>query len=202
MDKMLKPSPEQFIRPFLLYGGLVFTIIRRAVIVGMVLLFLHLFVVTVVPVRGASMDPTLADGAYILVDQLTPRLRPLSRGEIVAFRYPQDPKQKFIKRLIGLPNDIITVRDEQVLLQRPGDEQPIRLREPYLSLSTTTEGDIAASLGPVEYFMMGDNRLVSFDSRFFGDVSESLVLGRAWIAIWPLGGLRLISHFDPLTASQ
>lgn len=195
-------TPENFIRPFLLYGGLTFIIIRRAVTVGMIILFFHLFVLTVVPVRGESMVPTLADDTFVLVDQLSPRLRPLTRGEIVAFRYPQDPKQKFIKRIIGLPGDIITVRNKHVLLQRPSDRHPIRLREPYLALGTETGGDISAYLGPIENFMMGDNRPVSFDSRYFGSVSKNLILGRAWMVIWPPSGIRLISHFDPVTASQ
>jgi len=198
---VLPQTPEKIIRPFLLYGGLLFTIIRRAVTVGMGLLFIHLFVVTVVPVKGESMQQTLPDGTYILVDELTPRLRPLTRGEIVAFRYPQDPKQKFMKRVIGLPGEAISIDHGNVLLRRSGDKETIRLREPYL-LGAETSGSTSHILGPVEYYVLGDNRPASFDSRYFGAVPENLMLGRAWMVLWPLSGLRLVSHFDPLQASQ
>lgn len=147
------------------------------------------------------MNPTLSDGTYILVDQLTSRFKSFTRGEIIAFRYPADPKQKFIKRLIGLPHEVIVVQKGAVSLQRPVDEEFIRLREPYLPLGTPTLGNVSQPLGPAEYWVLGDNRSVSLDSRFFGPVTRDQILGRAWIAIWPLKEIRLISHFDPTEIS-
>jgi signal peptidase I len=201
MALMPTQTPERIIRPFLLYGGLIFTIVHRAVLAGTILLFVHLFVVTIVPIRGDSMAPTIADGTYILVDQLSPLLRSFSRGEIVAFRYPLNPKQRFIKRTVGLPHESIIVRGGQVSVQRPGDAELIRLREPYLSPGIVTRGDVSYVVGPIDYVVLGDNREVSLDSRTFGPISESYILGRAWIAIWPLPEFRLISHFDPTMIS-
>ncbi len=191
----------RMLRPFLLYGGLIFTVIHRAVIAGMLLLLTHLFVVTIVPVRGDSMLPTLSDKRYLLVDQLSPRLRALARGDIVAFRYPADPRQKFIKRIIAEPNEVIEITQESVILKRSTDGGKVRLREPYLNLGTHTEGLMSTVVGPANYFVMGDNRPVSLDSRVFGPVSRELMLGRAWMVIWPLTETRLISHFDPIIAS-
>jgi signal peptidase I len=198
---MPTPTPEQIIRPFLLYGGLVFTVVHRAVMVGLVLLFVHLFVVTIVPVRGNSMYPTLADGTYILVDQISPLLRPLSRGQIVAFRNPLNLGQKFIKRIVGLPGETLAVAGGKIFFE-PAGRQPLRLLEPYLPPGLTTEGEVRDFLGQDEFWMLGDNRPVSSDSRFFGPVPAKDILGRAWLAVWPFSEIRLISHLAPIVINE
>jgi signal peptidase I len=193
----LASTAHHFVRPFLLYGGLLFSITRRAVFVGLILLFIHLFVVTVVPVSGGSMVPTLLDGTYVLTDIVTTRFVPLTRGEIVALRYPLDPSEKFIKRVIGIPGDRVVINDGKVSIERPGDTSPFLLDEAYLSPDSFTEGERDVSLGENEYYILGDNREVSLDSRTFGPVTPDIFIGRAWVAVWPVNQARKISAYDP-----
>jgi len=138
-------------------------------------------------VKGASMEPTYEDHEYLIIDELSYRLRAASRGEVVVFRYPRDPSNYYIKRVIGLPGDHVQIYDNQIHITPEGGEKMILDESSYLSPDISIEpynyGDI--TLADDEYFFMGDNRTHSYDSRHFGPVKQSLVIGRALFRVLP-----------------
>ena len=139
-------------------------------------------------VQGASMLPTLREGERVLVDKLTYKLREPARGEVVVFRYPADMRRKFIKRVIGVPGDVVEVRDWLMYV----NGEP--LHEEYILGPTYDE------FGPVEVpedtvFVLGDNRNHSEDSRHasVGLVHRSLLIGRAVLTYWPPAQIGLLA---------
>lgn len=145
---------------------------------------LAVFIITFIAqsflVQGASMEPTLHNGERLMVDKLTYRFRPPRRGEIIVFRYPTDPRRKFIKRIMGLPGDQVEVRRHQLYINGKV------LEEPYIN--GPTYGDFGPIVVPEgAFFVLGDNRNNSDDSRFsdVGPVPRKLVVGRALVRYWP-----------------
>ncbi len=161
-------------------------------------LFIRTFVVQAFKIPSGSMIPTLLVGDQILVDKLVYKFRKPERGDIMVFKYPEDETRDFIKRLIGLPGDKLEIRNRVVYINdKPLDEaayayhESSRQNEFYL--------DIRDNFGPAlipekKYFMMGDNRENSQDSRFWGFLDEDKIVGRAFIIYWS----RDISRTFPL----
>ena len=138
-------------------------------------------------IPSPSMTPTLQVDDRVLVNKLSYDLHGVHRGDIVVFRSPQDgPEKDLIKRVVGLPGDTVEGRDGHVVLN--GKELP----EPYLpdGVQTATFDLVTVSAG--HYWVMGDNRPNSSDSRVFGPIPESRIIGRAFIKVWPLGSLGLL----------
>lgn len=147
-------------------------------------------------VRGASMAPGFADGEYLIVDELSSRLnfRPPQRGDVVVFRYPLDPSQYFIKRIVALPGETIRIRDGVVTIFSAKFPQGAVLDEaPYLSAEERTEGTVEVTIRPGEVFLLGDNRDHSSDSRAWGPLANDLIVGRAWIRAFPLSRAGIIA---------
>ncbi len=134
-------------------------------------------------VSGSSMEPTFNNGNYLLVDELTYHLRAPERGEVIVFRYPKDPSTYFIKRIIGLPGETVSISDGQVTVTDQGHMEV--LKEPYVA-ETGTFSNFTETLGPNNYFVMGDNRDFSFDSRSWGPVPSSDIIGLVRLRLWPL----------------
>ena len=142
-------------------------------------------------VQGASMEPTYQDREYLIIDELSYRFHEPQRGDVVVFRYPNDPSQYFIKRVIGLPGDTVEVREGSVWVNGK------RLDESsYLDVSVETIGTTDLTIPAGYYFLMGDNRTASLDSRIFGAVSRKAIVGRTWVRAWPLDRL---THFTTAT---
>lgn len=141
-------------------------------------------------VRGASMQPNFTDGEYLVVDELSYRLREPRRGEVVVFQYPGNPAQFFIKRLVGLPGETVEVGQGQVLIKNNVHPQGVLLDESqYLSEEVRTGGALSVTLGEDEYFVLGDNRPASSDSRSWGLLKEAAIVGRAWFRAFPVDRL-------------
>lgn len=132
-------------------------------------------------VSGQSMYPTFDDNEYLIVDELSYHLRKPERGEVIVFRFPQDPDKHFIKRIIGLPGETVSIRDNEVLITTSVDT--IKIEEPYADSHRLA--DMTRTLGENEYFVMGDNRAVSLDSRSWGPLPEELITGRALVRLFP-----------------
>ncbi|OIP79410.1 MAG: signal peptidase I [Parcubacteria group bacterium CG08_land_8_20_14_0_20_48_21] len=147
-------------------------------------------------VKGASMEPNFFDHEYLIINEISYRLGEPKRGDIVVFRYPDDRRQFFIKRIIGLPNEQIAIREGKVWIAMRGSDDLSVLNEPYLSPGTIVNSPETKplTLGPDEYFVMGDNRNQSMDSRIFGTVKKELLIGKTWIRGWPFDR---ITVFDP-----
>ena len=137
-------------------------------------------------VRGASMEPTLSSGTYLIIDEISYRFSEPARGDIVVFRFPQDPSQRFIKRVIGLPGEAIEIEDGKVIVYSKGEEHQdaFVLQEPYLFEGTPGNSKVELSEG--EYYVMGDNRSFSSDSRSWGAVPEENIIGKVFWKVFPL----------------
>jgi signal peptidase I len=146
--------------------------------VGAVLLVLYGLVFNFSVVRGSSMSPGIHDGDRILVNHLSYLLQPVSRGDIVVLRYPLDPRLDYIKRVIGLPGDVVRIHGGFVSVN--GEV----LEEPYVS-RPDPRGDLCVRVEPEHYFVMGDNRPHSSDSREFGQVPRENLVGKVDLCIWP-----------------
>ena len=136
-------------------------------------------------VKGASMEPTFDDGNYILIDEISYRFKTPERGDIVVFRYPLDKSQFFIKRVVGLPGDTVEIKNDKVTIFNQQNTNGLVLKEPYLSPDQHTLGNIKVRLDDNDYYVLGDNRLKSSDSRFWGPVNKSLITGRVFFRALP-----------------
>ena len=139
-------------------------------------------------VSGASMAPTFATGEYLIVDQITYRFEPPKRGDVVIFRYPNDPSKFYIKRIIGLPGEVVELSNGNTVIVDPATDARVTLDEPYLKRDRTDDHD-STTLSSNEYYVMGDNRGASSDSREWGTVPRDNIVGRAFIRLLPPGQL-------------
>jgi len=136
-------------------------------------------------VKGASMEPNFYDHEYLIIDEISYRLHEPLRGDIVVFRYPNDPRQFFIKRIIALPGERIKVSGGKVTLFNAAHPEGESLDETSYLGSAYTAGEKDLTLSSSEYFLMGDNRSASLDSRIFGAVPRNFIVGRVWFRGWP-----------------
>lgn len=147
-------------------------------------------------VKGASMENNFHDGDYLLIDEISYRFGEPKRGDVIVFRYPENPSQFYIKRIIGLPGETVEVKNNQVTVFNNEFKEGLLLDEFYLSETQQTLGNSTLSLKAKEYFVMGDNRLQSSDSRRWGAVPESLITGRAFIRLWPFPKMEKIERIN------
>jgi len=136
-------------------------------------------------VRGQSMEPNFQDSDYLIIDELSYRLRDPLRGEVIVFKYPNDPSQRYIKRIIGLPGETLEIGDGKVVIFNE-EGGSILDESAYLESSVFTAGSMQLTLSQNEYFVLGDNRAVSADSRRWGTLPKENIIGRAWIKAWPV----------------
>jgi signal peptidase I len=145
-------------------------------------------------VKGASMEPSFWDHEYLIIDELSYRFKQPQRGDIVVFRYPADPKQFFIKRIIGLPGETVEVAGGQIKIyndKHPNGsvlDEKMYLDQDYTAMTRT------ATLKNDEYFVLGDNRIASLDSRLFGPIKRELIVGKVWLRGWPLDNWKVFDE--------
>ena len=143
--------------------------------------FIIIFLDQPVKVEGTSMMPSLEDQERIFVNKFVYRLEPIERGDIVVFRYPRDPSKSYIKRVIGMAGDKIRIDGGQVYVNGQA------LDESYVPLEYTDTRSYPESVVPAEsYFVLGDHRSMSNDSRDFGSVNQSFIYGKAVFGYWPM----------------
>jgi len=143
-------------------------------------------------VSGPSMEPNFHNNEYIIVDQVTYRFRSPHRGDVIVFKWPQNIAVSFIKRVIATPGETVEVRDGQVYIYNKTYPNGVLLQEPYINDSTLT--NVKRTLGKDEYFVMGDNRDNSSDSRMWGPVGRHLITGKVWVVIYPFENFHTIPH--------
>jgi signal peptidase I len=159
-------------------------IIRFAIIALLIVVPVRFFIAQPFIVSGASMEDTFQSGEYLIVDQVSYYFNEPSRGDVVIFRYPRDPSKFFIKRIIGLPGDTVEIKDGLVTIKNPEHELGFQLNEPYIT-DMPKAAPFSETLGEREYFVMGDNRDESSDSRSWGVLQEERIVGRAWLRLFP-----------------
>ncbi len=164
---------------------------RFGIIALLCVIPLRLFIAQPFIVSGSSMFPTFEDKNYLIVDELSYKLSDPERDDVIIFRYPNDTKKYFIKRIIGLPNETVEINGTEVKITKEGDKDSFVLDEPYVEHSSES-GQRSWKLAPGEYFVMGDNRGASSDSRSWGPVPRKLIIGRAFLRLWPLSDMAVL----------
>lgn len=158
-------------------------------------LIIYGFVVQPHKVSGQSMMSTLKDGELILTNKIIYRTRDIERGDVITFKAPTDPKKDFIKRVIGLPGEKLEISKNTVKIYNDRHPDGFILNETYLDSFQVTEPGAAFKEGQAtaipanEYMTMGDNRLNSYDSRAWGSLKKSAIIGKAWFVYWPFNRL-------------
>jgi signal peptidase I len=137
-------------------------------------------------VKGASMEPTFQENEYLIIDEITYRFRQPMRGEVVVFKYPDVQRDYFLKRIIGLPGERVKVTDGKVTVYNTQHPEGIVIDEKYLSAEILTVGEQDITLNDHEFFVLGDNRPLSYDSRRFGPVDRDQLVGRVILRALPI----------------
>lgn len=166
--------------------GFLFELIQVLAISLAIIIPVRYFLIQPFYVKGASMEPNFFDHEYLIIDELSYRFRAPARGDIVVLRYPNDQKQFFIKRVIGLPGETVEIAGGQVKIYNNAHPNGDVLDEKAYLEDVYTASNRTVTLKSDEYFVMGDNRPASLDSRYFGPVSRPLIVGRVWVRGWPL----------------
>ena len=168
------------------------TLVTSIFVLGMIYLFLAFPEV----VYGASMEPNFYTGERILVEKITKHFKKFERGEVVVLHPPGNDNVDYIKRIVGIPGDSIKIKDCGVFISKDGDK--FKLEEPYLDEDTCTSSTGTLREGRSEkigdnlYFVMGDNRIRSVDSRIFGEINKDRIVGRVVFRFWPLNRISLL----------
>jgi signal peptidase I len=161
-----------------------------AIALGLALVII-IFLYQPVKVEGTSMAPLLSDQERIFINKFVYHFEPIDRGDVVVFWYPLDRSKSFIKRVVGLPGETIAIRDGHLYVD--GKE----LAEPYVAASYLDDSNYPSTKIPTgEYFVMGDHRDSSNDSRVFGPVPRRFIYGKAVFAYWP------VDHFGSLSPTS
>jgi len=164
----------------------VWEIFKVVVISLAIIIPVRYFLIKPFYVKGASMEPNFYDHEYLIIDEITYRFSQPERGDIVVFHYPFDTSQHFIKRIIGLPGEKIKISEGNVYIADSQSSNYQELEEDYLLPAMKTLGEIEITLADDEYYLLGDNRTASLDSRAFGPVKRSYIVGRTMLRGWPL----------------
>ncbi len=167
--------------------------IIETIVLAVVIFVAIRFSVQTFSVDGSSMQPGLHTGEYVLVNKLAYLFHGPERGDVIVFHYPLDPSQDFIKRVIGLPGDKIVVNPTQVFVNG------VQLHEPYIE--TPENVTITITLKAGQYFVMGDNRPNSDDSRSWGPLPANYIIGKATVVFWPLSNWEVIPTYSSVFAS-
>jgi signal peptidase I len=179
-------------------GSILLEILKYTVISFIIVVPLRIFVAQPFIVSGKSMIGTFEPGEYLVVDQLSYRFQEPERGDVVIFKYPLDPSVYFVKRLIGLPGETIRIDEGIVSIKGRGKRAQFeRLIEPYLSSQGMDKEPIEITLEENEYYVLGDNRKESSDSRIWGPLQNKFMVGRALFRATPLSHIQLFpGHHD------
>jgi len=187
-------------------GSFLLEIIKVVILAFVIIVPVRVFLFQPFFVQGASMEPNFEDSNYLIVNEFGYKktaldingkslftfepFKKIGRGEVVVFRYPKNHTQFFIKRIIGLPGEKIEIKNGQATIFNSDNPNGVVLDErAYLASTVKTVGDIVIELKDNEYFVMGDNRMYSSDSRSWGPVNKSEIIGRVLVRAWPLDKL-------------
>jgi signal peptidase I len=168
------PKKKSFVREF----------VEFALIALLIVVPFRIYIAQPFIVNGLSMDPTFKNGEYLIVDQLSYRFKTPERGSVIIFKYPLDTSKYFIKRVIGLPGETVLIKKGVVTIKNSAHPNGFTLDEPYIKLPK--QDDFTTTLDSGNYFVMGDNRFGSADSRLWGSLPSSDIIGRPVVRLFPL----------------
>lgn len=187
-------------------GGFILEIIKVFFLAFIIIFPVRVFLFQPFFVQGASMEPNFENNQYLIVNEFGYKktvadiggttlftvnpFKEIQRQTVIVFRYPKNPTQFFIKRVIGLPGEKIQIKDGKVtIFNSENPDGKVLDESAYLSSKVVTNGDMVINLKKDEYFVMGDNRMFSSDSRSWGPLPEEDVIGRVLLRAWPLNQL-------------
>ncbi|MBI4058685.1 signal peptidase I [Candidatus Microgenomates bacterium] len=179
-------------------GKFLFDVLQTVALSLAIFAAVYLFVLSPHQVKGRSMEPNFVDGEYLLTEKISYRFGNPQQGDVIIFAAPPDKKSDYIKRIIGLPGDKVSLHNGKVSVN--GKE----LAENYLPSDIMTFGgqfladEQQITVPASHYFVLGDNRPHSSDSRIFGTISRNDIVGKAWLVYWPLPEVKLIKQLAPL----
>ena len=160
-------------------------IAKIVVVAILIVLPIRYFIFQPFIIQQQSMEPNFFERDYLIVDQISYRLNDPQRGEVIVFNDPNNSPRKYIKRIIGLPGETIKIKDGNVYILQADSVFHLLDEYDYLLEGVTTSGDQQWDLQEKEYFVMGDNRSFSSDSRSWGPIKEEHIIGRAFLRLWP-----------------
>src|SRR3989338_4801605 len=168
------------------FMGFVAEVVKFVVLAVIIVVPIRVYVAQPYIVSGNSMYPTFKNGDYLVVDQLTYHFTEPQHGDVIVFRFHNNPSQFFIKRIIGIPGETVRIENGKLFIARGEDEARVEIpvAEPYAGPGSFDSKTLA--LGDNEYFVMGDNRGASLDSRSWGPLSRDLIRGRALVRLFPV----------------
>ncbi len=169
-----------------------FTELLKFVLIAVIIVVpVRLFVAQPFIVSGASMEPTFETGQYLIVDELTYHFEAPERGDIIVFQAPKEPPGTYyIKRIIGLPGETVSIQNGQLYITETNGQTEL-LTEPYV-VDQGNGSDMTVTLGPNDYWVMGDNRPESSDSRSWGVLPRQNIIGRVFLRLLPLQTIRIL----------
>ena len=177
--------------------GYFIDVVETLVVAAAIFVVVYLLLLQPHQVRGASMEPNLSDGQYILTDKITYRFGEPKRGDIIVFKAPVDENFDYIKRIIALPEETISIKDGGIIIKNSDNPDGFTLNEPYPLNGLNSPGELLAdgkevTMDKNSYFVLGDNRNQSFDSREWGVLPKENIIGKAWLRYWPVPNLSFI----------
>jgi signal peptidase I len=172
-------------------GLAILEIVQTVAFILVAAFIIRYFLIQPFVVEGNSMEPNFHNKQYLLVDKISYKLRQPARGEVIVFNPPNNSSQNYIKRIIGLPGETIKITGGNIYIN------DLDLDEKYLTQNgstMTSSNDFSIALKDNEYFVMGDNRNHSSDSREFGALPKTNIIGRTWLIIWPFQYFGIVHH--------
>lgn len=177
-------------KPSSLWSLLGTTLLAVALLTAIILV--RIYIAKPFIVSGVSMFPTFNSWHYLIIDEFSYNfLREPARGEVVVFHYPGDPKRHFIKRIIGLPGETVELKGADVYISN-GTQERFKLDESFIDDRYKKRDTMEITLGADEYFVLGDNRAESADSRYFGPLNRSYIVGRAFVRLFPFNKIEYL----------
>lgn len=171
--------------------------LKTVIVSAGIMLFIRFFIIQPFVVKGSSMEPNFYEKDYLIVDEITYRFKEPQRGDIVVFKYKDENNKSeyLIKRIVGLPGDTVIVKDGNVFINNSLGE--LILEEPYLPIDRETMGNLSEEIKENNYFVLGDNRAVSLDSRYFGQINKDSIVGKVLLRGFPFNKFGILKMGNP-----
>ncbi len=197
----INPGGENRVVSFLSFF---WDLVKTFIIVMLIAFAIRYFVIQPFVVDGDSMLPNFVNNEYLIAEKISYDFKTPTRGDVVIFRYPKNPEIIYIKRVIGLPGEVVEIKDNKISIAQSADSTANILKEDYISSSIKTEvldegtkeQSIKTALKDNEFYVLGDNREHSSDSREWGILPRSNIVGRVWITVTPLDRFKFFGHIN------
>lgn len=170
----------------------------KIVIISLIIVIpIRYYVIQPFYVKGQSMEPNYHDQEYLIIDEISYKFKEPARGDVVVLQSPQSSKDFFIKRIVGLPGERVTIKNCQLKIYNADYPGGKKLNESqYLPDDIKTCADVDVTLKGMEYFVMGDNRTSSLDSRSFGPITKQNIVGKTWVRAWPISDFTVFKKVE------